>query len=68
MSGLCSRHKHHEPGCRLCNTSPTDIFPNWEQKVAEAEAAGKHRCMGCGFVYYLTVNACPKCCRPAKPA
>jgi len=67
VSGLCGRHPgpDPEPGCRLCNASPTDIFPDWERKVAEAIAAGRHRCRGCSFTFYLTTDACPKCGRPA---
>ena len=63
MSGICSQHRHHEPGCRLCGKTPADIFgtESWTRKLAEAEAAGKHKCGGCGFVFYLTVNACPLC-------
>ncbi len=67
MSGLCSAHmRHTEPGCRLCALRPEDVFPDWAQKVAEAEAAGKHACAGCGFVFYLTTDTCPKCRRPAS--
>lgn len=64
MSGICSRHRHHESGCRLCNTEARDILPDFDRKLAEAEAAGRQKCPGCGFVYYRTVEACPLCGRP----
>ena len=32
----------------------------YEAKVAEAEAAGRYTCP-CGFVYYKTVDSCPRC-------
>jgi hypothetical protein len=25
MSGICSRHQHHEPGCSLCERSESDL-------------------------------------------
>jgi len=65
LSGLCSRHWHSEPGCHTCALKAEDVFPDWTQVVAKAEAAGKHECAGCGFVFYLTIDTCPKCYRSA---
>lgn len=57
---LCSAHQDPVPGCRQCEANPRDIFPDWDKKIAEAEAAGRHTCE-CGFVYFKTVDACPLC-------
>lgn len=62
MSGICSAHQHKEPGCPACHTEPRDVFPGWDEAVAEAKAAGEHQCE-CGFVYYKTVDFCPLCQR-----
>ena len=68
MAGLCSAHRDHVLGCRLCSVTPDDFFgPIWRQKVAEAEASGKHACEGCGLVFYLTIDMCPLCCRKVAP-
>ena len=61
MAGICGRHRERVETCRLCNLTPSDILPDWDKKVAEAEAAGLHNCEHCGFTYYLTCNMCPKC-------
>ena len=61
MSGICSRHKKHNPNCNLCNAIPQDILPDYNKKVADAEAAGTHMCTKCSYVFYLTVNYCPQC-------
>jgi len=64
MSGLCSIHGGRTVAtCRACNADPRKVLPDWDKKCAEAEAAGTHRCTGCGFVFYLTTNDCPKCGR-----
>lgn len=60
MAGICSRHQKRQPDCRLCNTHPRDVFPDWDKKVAEAKAAGEHTCV-CGFKYYKTIDFCPLC-------
>ena len=63
---LCSHHLEPVPGCRLCHAHPRDIFPDWDAKVAEAEAAGVTTCARCGFEYYRTTQHCPKCGAPRK--
>ncbi len=57
---ICSIHHEYNKDCKLCNTHPRDVFPDWDKKVAEAEAAGKTTCK-CGFEYYLTTDSCPLC-------
>jgi hypothetical protein len=63
MAGVCSAHFGDVPvaGCGPCHTTPGDLFPNWDEKVAEAEAKGEHTCAKCQFVFYLTVDTCPLC-------
>jgi hypothetical protein len=67
MAGVCSAHRKKEPGCKLCATHPREIFPNWDKKVKEAQAAGTMKCAKCGFEFYLTINMCPKCSAMAQP-
>lgn len=62
MSGICSHHRHFDPNCHLCKATPHNLFPDWDEKEAEAKAAGTHDC-SCGFTYYRTVDRCPKCGR-----
>lgn len=61
MSGICSKHRHHEPGCRLCGLEPRDVLPDYDRKCAEAKAAGEYQCANCEFVYYRTTDLCPLC-------
>jgi len=61
MAGICSKHQHHEVGCPHCKASPTDLFPDWEQKKAAAILAGTQVCAYCGFESYKTTSSCPKC-------
>ncbi len=71
MAGICSKH-HPDIGivegindkCKLCHVTPHDLFPDWDQKVAEAEAAGEVKCFVCGFKYFATTNNCPLCYLP----
>lgn len=49
------------PGCPACHATPKDLFPDWDQKCAEADAAGLTRCPKCGFEHYLTSDECPLC-------
>jgi hypothetical protein len=69
MSGICSAHATSDPKahpeCAACQATMYDIFPDWDEAVKRAEAAGKFQCV-CGFVYYLTTNMCPLCCRVLK--
>lgn len=67
MAGICSAHQGYEPNCRLCNLTPRDLFPDWDEKLAEAKAAGEHTCEGCGFVYYKTAEFCPLCEKYREP-
>jgi len=57
---ICSRHQKYQADCKLCNANPRDLFPDWDKKVAEAEAAGLYTCV-CGYEYYLTTDSCPFC-------
>lgn len=69
MANMCSRHQGHVKDCELCNTHPRDalrddvekMFPDWDEKVREAEKAGLTTCKECSFEYYLTINFCPFC-------
>jgi hypothetical protein len=63
LMSMCSKHSQKRPDCRLCNTDPRDVFPNWDEKLARAKAAGIEHCLGCGFDYYRTTSSCPKCGR-----
>jgi hypothetical protein len=70
MSGVCSRHKYKDPNCSACNCKLVDC-EYWQEKVKEAESAGKHICNGvimhggrfsmCAFEFYLTTENCPLC-------
>lgn len=66
MAGICSAHTHKEPGCRLCAMHPRDLFPDWDEKVKDAERAGLHACRNCKFEFYRTTEMCPKCGTTAK--
>jgi hypothetical protein len=44
----------------------SDLLPDWDEKLKEAEAAGAVRCR-CGFFYYRTAPACPLC-NTVRPA
>ena len=48
-------------GCELCQSTPHDLFPDWDEMVAEAEEAGLTTCINCNFEYYQTVDICPSC-------
>jgi hypothetical protein len=65
MAGLCSIHQKADPSCSLCQAHPRDIFPNWDEKLKQAKAAGTVKCSNCGFEFFRTVIACPKCNRIA---
>jgi hypothetical protein len=67
MAGICSIHKKPDPHCSLCKAHPRDIFPDWDAKLKEAEAAGTMRCAVCGFEFFRTINMCPKCAAMAEP-
>jgi rubrerythrin len=67
MAGICSKHQHFEPGCRLCAIDIRDALPGYEKKLAEAKAAGEHTCEECGFVYFKTIDVCPMCYAPRPP-
>lgn len=69
MSGICSRHRENDPACSLCQKTPADIFgaERWEAMKMRAKDAGEHRCLGCGFRFYLTTKACPMCSKAVLP-
>lgn len=50
-----------DPCARLTRAALVRMFPDWERKVAEAEAAGTETCSACGFTYYRTTTCCPLC-------
>jgi rubrerythrin len=60
---ICSAHKVLDPNCKLCQSTPEDLFGKdvWNRMKAEAEVAGEHRCLKCGFLFYKTTNNCPLC-------
>jgi hypothetical protein len=66
MAGLCSTHRKADPDCALCKAHPREIFPNWDEKLKEAQAAGTTRCSACSFEYFRTVLSCPKCHHPSE--
>ena len=76
MAGVCSKHQHCEPNCKLCNTQPGDMlrhdgskmFPDWDEQVAKAEASGEVECVECEFVYYRIAGSCPLCGQTTIPA
>lgn len=59
MSGICSAHQTFKPGCGMCEC---DLTTNraFIAEVKRAKQLGLHKCE-CGFEYFKTVNACPKC-------
>lgn len=61
MTMMCSRHQEAREGCVACHTHPRDVLPDYDAKVAEAEAAGTTMCELCGMVYYRTASICPLC-------
>lgn len=65
---LCSAHRTPEPDCRLCQAKPSDLFPDWDEKKAQAESTGMHTCAKCGFVFYKTSCICPMCNHPLEEA
>lgn len=63
---ICSEHQEKQAGCTICQATIYNIFPaeEVERAHAAAEAAGQTVCKGCGFAFYLTVKACPRCEEP----
>lgn len=61
MAGICSRHQGYVVGCVQCEADPRDMFPNWDDMIAAAEAAGRYTCHNCKFVYFKTTDTCPSC-------
>ena len=41
---VCSIHQTPVADCPGCQASPQDIFPDWDEKVREAEEAGTTDC------------------------
>lgn len=69
MSGICSEHQGHDPGCKLCNTDVRELLPDYDQKADEAERAGTRVCefRECRFVFYRTTDCCPLCGKTQSP-
>ena len=63
-TSICSRHRDYDPDCGLCNTPIEAVIPDYAEKVRQARAAGEHKCKHCAFVYFKTIDICPRCCRP----
>lgn len=61
MAGMCSRHQDNDPNCPTCQLKPEDVLPDYEKKLAEAEAAGRVICPECDYEFYLTTHDCPLC-------
>ena len=61
MVSICSAHRTRDMECPRCWVNIYNMFPDYDQKVAEAEAAGKYMCCKCNFVYYKTTDICPSC-------
>lgn len=38
-----------------------NVFPQYRERRLEAVSAGLHTCHACSFVYYRTIDHCPKC-------
>ncbi len=62
---ICSAHQVPHPDCPQCKVTLEVLLqdPVFAQKVKEAEEAGEHACV-CGFIYYKTIDICPKCSTP----
>ena len=57
MSGICSAHQHHEPGCPRCEV---EVPPEWNEP---GDPADLYDCLSCGFTYYYkNIDICPRCC------
>lgn len=66
MAGICSRHQKAEPDCRLCQSTPADLFgkASWEAAKRRAKEAGTAVCPRCGFTYYsglMRWSSCQDC-------
>ena len=64
---VCSIHQTPVADCPGCQDSPQDIFPDWDEKVREAEEAGTTDCEHCEFTYYKTTTSCPRCGKEQTP-
>lgn len=65
---ICSAHRDPDPDCKLCQTNPEDMFPDWADATAQAEVAGETICKKCQFKFYRTTTSCPACNHPAVPS
>jgi hypothetical protein len=61
---MCSAHRQPMPGCVACHTQPREVFPDWDRKLAEAEASGQWQCPKDGFEWYGTIKECLICGHP----
>jgi len=64
---ICSAHRDPDPDCKLCQTNPEDMFPDWADATAQAQVAGETTCKKCNFKFYRTVTSCPACNHVAVP-
>lgn len=65
LLSICSAHIDPDPNCKLCQATPHDLFPDWDDATAEAEIAGTMKCKHCGFDFYRTTLTCPACNKKA---
>jgi hypothetical protein len=65
-TSICSQHQNYDPGCNLCNTTVEAVIPDFAEKLRQARAAGEHKCEHCAFVYFKTLDVCPRCYAPRK--
>lgn len=65
MTGICSAHRHEEPGCRACHATPAMLFgiseEEWDKKVMEAKMTGTITCAACKFQQYNNHPLCVMC-------
>ena len=60
---LCSAHKIFDPECKMCNSTPEDLFgrESWTLATKDAMEKGACTCKHCNFVFYKTTSRCPLC-------
>jgi uncharacterized paraquat-inducible protein A len=65
MAGICSEHKGYKETCHLCNVTPDQLLgvtkEEWRKMGIAAQNTGIYTCNKCEFIYYKTVNSCPRC-------
>jgi uncharacterized OB-fold protein len=60
MITLGSAHQQYDSSCTICRESASTV--SWfEDAAREAAKLGSHQCVGCDYVFYLTIDMCPHC-------